>query len=171
MANMAHRLGNTYKDWITDEGLTLINAWARDGLSNEQIASNMGVAQSTLYEWQKKHLEISEALKTGKAISDIEVENALFKRATGFSFYEVTQEAVLDKKGKPQFDHDGNQLLVTTKRVKKYQAPDTGAAAFWLKNRKPETWQEKQSVAVSGNINNPLEGLTTEELRELISNE
>jgi len=49
-------------------------------------------------------------------------------------------------------------------------APDTTAQIFWLKNRKPDKWRDKQNIEHSGSmeINNPLKGLTTEELRKLI---
>ena len=67
--------------WLTTDGLTLLKGWARDGLSDEQIAHNMEIVPSTLYEWKKKHPKISESLKKNKAIADYEIENALFKSA------------------------------------------------------------------------------------------
>jgi len=70
-----------YERWLTEEGLTLIRGWARDGLSNEQIAKNMGIAAKTLYVWIPKHSKICEALKKGKEVADYEVENALFASA------------------------------------------------------------------------------------------
>ena len=54
-----------YQNWLEPEALLLIEAWARDGLTDEQIASNMGIATSTLYNWKNEHLEILEALKKG----------------------------------------------------------------------------------------------------------
>ena len=68
-------------DWLTDDNLTLLAGWARDGLTDEQIANNMGIATSTLYEWKKKNKEFSETLKKNKDIVDFEVENALLKSA------------------------------------------------------------------------------------------
>ena len=70
-----------YEDWITESGLTLLEGWARDGLTDEQIASNCGISTSTLYRWKDEHREIREALKKGKEIVDYEVENALFRSA------------------------------------------------------------------------------------------
>ena len=66
---------------MTPEGLTLLNGWARDGLTDEQIASNMGICRDTLIQWKKKYSDISDALKKGKEIVDFEVENALLKKA------------------------------------------------------------------------------------------
>ena len=71
----------TYKDWEEKEKILLLQGWARNGLTNEQIASNMGIAVSTLWEWRKKSPKISSALKIGKDEADIQVENALYKEA------------------------------------------------------------------------------------------
>ncbi|MBC8612060.1 helix-turn-helix domain-containing protein [Massilimaliae timonensis] len=70
-----------YEYWLTEEGLTLLEGWARDGLTDEQIAHNAGITAATLYEWKKKYPEISEALKKGKEVVDFEVENALLQTA------------------------------------------------------------------------------------------
>lgn len=141
-----------YHEWISQEGLTKLEGWARDGLTDEQIANNMGVVASTLYDWKNKYKEISEALKRGKEVVDIEVENSLLKRALGYKYDEVTYE-------------HGEE----TKRVTKEVQPDVTAQIFWLKNRRPDKWRDKKDVEHSGdmNVNNPYAELTTEELRKL----
>ncbi|MBO0459538.1 helix-turn-helix domain-containing protein [Enterococcus hulanensis] len=133
-----------YTEWLTKEGLLRIQGWARDGLSDEQVAANMGISRSTLNAWKKKFPDISDTLKKGKDVADREVENALFKRAVGYEFTEVTEELM-----------DSGELRVT-KKVKKQVAPDTGAAAFWLKNRKPEVWRDKQEVEHTGKDGEPM---------------
>lgn len=70
-----------YQQWLEPEGLTLLEGWARDGLTDEQIAHNMGVSTATLYNWKREHLEIFEALKKGKEVVDYQVENALLLKA------------------------------------------------------------------------------------------
>ena len=70
-----------YEYWRTTDGLILLQGWARDGLKDEQIAHNMGIRRTTLYDWKNKYLDINDALKKGKEIVDYEVENALLKRA------------------------------------------------------------------------------------------
>ena len=77
-----------YQRWLEPDGLTLLEGWARDGLTDEQIAKNCGCNAGTLYEWKKKYPEISEALKKGKEVVDIQVENALLKRALGYEYVE-----------------------------------------------------------------------------------
>jgi transposase len=140
-----------YEEWLTSEGLLLIEGWARDGLTDEQIAFNMGISTSTLYEWKKKYSEISETLKKGKEVVDRIVENALLKRATGYHYDEVTQQ--LAERRNPETG-ELEQYMVEVKRVTKEVTPDTTAAIFWLKNRKPNEWRDKQLVEHSGGMDN-----------------
>lgn len=137
-----------YEYWLTSEGLTKLQAYARDGLIDEQIAKNMGIAPPTLYEWKKKYPEITEALKKGKEVVDIEVENALFKRAIGYTYEEVTKELVKDRE-------TGEKSLEITKVVKKEVLPDVTAQIFWLKNRKTAEWRDKTDIEHSGKIELP----------------
>lgn len=119
-----------YADWLTPEGLLKIEGWARDGLTDEQIAKNIGISRSTLNVWKDRYSDISDALKKGKDIIDRQVENALLKRALGYEYEEV----------KEKFE-DG---VITERTVtKKEVVPDTTAQIFWLKNRKPDKWRDK----------------------------
>lgn len=153
-----------YEQWLTAEGLLQLEAWARNGLTNEQIASNLGVNRDTLYAWKKKYPDISDALKKGKEVVDIQVENALLKRALGYKFTEVTKENVFNPKTQ-EFE-----LRVSKEIVKEVQ-PDTTAQIFWLKNRKPADWRDKKDVDLTANVNNPYAGLTTEELKKMVKDE
>ena len=160
-----------YQEWLTEEGLLQLEPWARDGLTDEQIASNMGIGYSTLQTWKSKYQDIQDTLKRGKEVVDIQVENALLKRALGYSYDEVTRERVLD------YDQSTGQVVGShmeiTKTVKKEVQGDTTAQIFWLKNRRPEQWRDKRDVSVEGEIstNNPFKGLSTDELRKLIESE
>lgn len=120
-----------YEKWLEQEGLLLIEGWARDGLTDEQIASNMGVSRSTLNSWKDKYPDILDSLKKGKEIVDRQVENALLKRALGYEYEEI--------KEKYEFG-ELSERIITKKQV----APDTTAQIFWLKNRKPKDWRDKQ---------------------------
>ena len=66
-----------YEKWLKEEILLLLEGWARDGLTDEQIAKNIGIGERTLYEWKEKYPQISQSLKKGKEVVDYEVENAL----------------------------------------------------------------------------------------------
>ena len=73
-----------YQRWLEPDGLTLLEGWARDGLTDEQLAGKMGINPATLYDWKNKYPKISESLKKGKEVVDIQVENALLKRVLGY---------------------------------------------------------------------------------------
>uniref|UniRef100_UPI0035A01B42 helix-turn-helix domain-containing protein n=1 Tax=Jeotgalibaca porci TaxID=1868793 RepID=UPI0035A01B42 len=151
-----------YQEWLEPDNLLRLQAWARDGLTDEQLAHNMGITARTLYVWKDKYTQISQALKKGKEVVDIQVENALLKRALGYSYNEVVRELVLDKE-------TGKHKLEITKTIKKEVVPDTTAQIFWLKNRKPNEWRDRKETEISGglNVNNPFAELTTDELRKL----
>lgn len=119
-----------YQEWLEPEGLLKIEGWARDGLTDEQIAHNMGISPSTLYEWKNAYSEFSESLKRGKEVVDRQVENALLKRALGYEYEEVSEKYELG-------------ILTERKVTKKQVVPDTTAQIFWLKNRKPADWRDK----------------------------
>lgn len=152
-----------YEEYVEPK-LILVEAWARDGLIEEQIAKNLGVAYSTFREYKSKYPALMAALKKGKEVVDIEVENALLKRAKGYSYNEVTQELMRNPT-------TGANELVITKIVKKEVQPDTTAQIFWLKNRKPKEWRDKQEIEHSGEttqtINYNLDNLSIEELEDL----
>lgn len=98
-----------YTEWITEEGLIKIEGWARDGLTDEQIATNIGIKRPTLYDWKNKYSDISDALKRGKEVVDRQVENALFKSAVGYEYTEVTKERMADNGQKKR--HNGESAL------------------------------------------------------------
>lgn len=115
--------------------LLLIEAWTRDGLTLDQVADNLGIAKSTLCDYKNKYAELSNALKNGREVIDSMVENALLKAALGYEYEEdqATAQGVCN--------------------VKKMAHPNTTALIFWLKNRKPKEWRDKQELEHSGDIN------------------
>ena len=129
-----------YKRDGWDEKLELIEGWARDGLTDEQIADNMGINVATIYRYKKKYSEFCESLKKGKEVVDRQVENALLKRALGYD-YEETKVTMTDKGSKSK----------RIERTTKHAQPDTTAQIFWLKNRKPEEWRDKKDIELDVN--------------------
>ena len=134
-----------YEYWLSQNGLLLIEGWARDGLSKEQIAKNIGCSRDTLNEWEKRFPDISDALKKGREVVIREVENALIKRAKGYEVEEVTEELRFNRS-------TGKEELRVTKRSTKHIAPDTGAAAFVLKNLASKTWSDRKEVEIGGSL-------------------
>lgn len=70
-----------YEEWLAPENLTTLQGWARDGLTDAQIAAKIGICRDTLIQWKKRHPDISDALKRGKETIDYAVENALLSKA------------------------------------------------------------------------------------------
>lgn len=160
MAKKAGRKGK-YEYWISPDGLLRIEGWARDGLSKEQIAKNIGINVKTLWDWERTYPPICNALKKGREVVVRELENALIKRAKGYEVEETTEELKWNQATR-------KQELMVTKRVKKHIAPDTGALAFALKNYAPDKWRDRKDVEISGQLDtNPFAGLTEEQLRKL----
>jgi hypothetical protein len=108
--------------------LLLIEAWCRDGLTDEQIYKNLDISHESFYKYKKEHVEFTDTLKRGKEVIDVMVENALLKSALG---YEYEEEAMT---------RDGPE------RLRKVAHPNTTALIFWLKNRKPKEWRDKHEI-------------------------
>ena len=119
----------------TPEGLTLLEGWARAGLTMNQIAHNVGRTTDCIYKWIKDCPEIAEAIKKGREVVDLEVERALYKSALG---YTVEEE---------QSDNKGYK-----RRVTRYIPASVSAQIFWLKNRKSKEWKDRTEQAVTGAV-------------------
>lgn len=120
------------------------------GATDADMANFFEVAISTFSLWKVKHQEFSDALKGAKEVADVRVETALYNRAMGYS-HEDTDIRVVDG------------AVVMTPTIKHYP-PDTTAAIFWLKNRKPDEWRDKRDIEHSGSVD--LTGKTDEELKK-----
>lgn len=166
-----------YEYWRTPEGLLELESWARHGLTDKEIAENMGISRSTLADWCKKYPDISDTIKKGKKITNIKVENALLKRALGYRYNEEKYVTVpmeeaeyakrleeyieLYRKEHPEATADELYLArmnfpkvreQLVERKTKEVPPDVGAQCFWLKNRMPGEWREKQEVHVDSTL-------------------
>lgn len=125
--------------WLEGDDKLLLEGWARDGLTEEQIAKNMGISYNTLRRWKKSNELFASSLKKPKDVANRIVENSLFKRANGFEYTETTEERI--------FNPLTNKFeMVVTKRVNKVVLPDTTAQIFWLKNKKPDVWQDRRQI-------------------------
>lgn len=137
------------KKKLTKEMIQQAYEYAKSGNTREQIANNLGIATSTFFDYMNKYQEFSEAVKKGESLSISIVENALFKRAKGYTYTETTVETF----------PDGNQKK---KVVQKQMAPDTGAAIFILKNKKSDEWKDVQEDTPDENFVIKVERATNE---------
>lgn len=113
------------------------------GATDAQLADFFGVAVSTVNLWKVEHREFSESIRVPKAEADERVEQSLFRRALGYEHDEVDIRVV------------AGQVVQTP--IRKHYPPDTTAAIFWLKNRKPAEWRDKQEHEHSGEMAHSLE--------------
>lgn len=124
--------------------LILIEKWAREGATEKEIASRLGIAYSTFREYRAKYSALSALLKRGKEIVDAEVENALLEKTKGGK---VLLKRPL--KIKKAFYVEGKKVREEEEIVyadyEEYIIPDTVAQIYWLKNRDPAHWRDAPS--------------------------
>ena len=136
-----------YEEWKKnnelESKLLLIEGWSRNGLTQQQIAKNLDINVDTLIEYKKKYTDFSNALKKGKEVVDLEVENALYKKALGYNVRVQKafklKDIIYDEKGKKVSETERIEYAEEEVHV----PADTTAQIFWLKNRKKKEWRDK----------------------------
>lgn len=135
-------------EYLTEDGLLLLEGWARDGLTDAEIAHNMGISHTSFYKYRNENAEFANALKRGKAPVDIKVENQLLKSALGFKVTVKKAVKVKTKKNKPGVGLIEEEHIEMVDE-EQYIPPVPAAQFFWLKNRRPDKWREKQDINVN----------------------
>lgn len=131
-----------------DEFVRIAEGAAKLGATDREVAEMLGISERTLNNWKHTRPELVEALRVGKDAADQRVESSLYHRAVGYTF---DSEKVFQFQG---------QIVRTA--TKEHIPPDTTAAIFWLKNRKPGEWRDVRTI--EGTVNHQLAGLTDDEL-------
>lgn len=124
------------------------------GATDIEVADFFEVEVRTLYRWKAEHDDFCQALKAGKAEADARVERSLFARATGYEHDEVDIRVV------------GGAIVQTP--LRKHYPPDTTACIFWLKNRRPDEWRDRQELTGKDGaplFEKPAETMTDDEIR------
>ena len=117
-----------------------IKKWAEQGCTKKEIAANLGISKTTFESYEKKYSWLSDLIKKAKINSIEEVENSLFKSATGY--YYTEQQSI-----KVKLEKDKEEIRIIN--VKKFKPPDVGAMCFFLKNRAKDRWAENpQNVEI-----------------------
>lgn len=135
--------------WLSDDGLTLIAAWSRDGYTIDDLCGKIGISRETLRKWRMRYPEIEEAIKTSREIIDYKVENALLKAALGYTTKEI--KVTLGKK-----IVSGETFEVLKETTTREVAPNVTACMAWLNNRKHDQWKRNRdkTLEVSDEDNN-----------------
>lgn len=118
--------------WLSDKGLQLIAGWRRNGVPLTEIAvKNIGISKTAWWGWYKESEDLRKACAMAKDVADYTVEDALYRRAVGYDYWEEIWELV-----------EGEVIM--TKKVKKHLPPDVKAIMAWLYNRMPNQWRAMQ---------------------------
>lgn len=124
------------------------------GATDEDLADFFGVSVRTVIRWKSEHEEFCQALKAGKEAADDRVERSLYQRAVGYSF---DSEKV--------FNHRGE---IVRAKTREHCPPDTTAAIFWLKNRRPDLWRDKQHHELTGKDGGPIEHTVSDDAERFV---
>lgn len=134
----------------------LIESLLQNAMTAEQVAEKIGIDKDTFYAWKNKYPEVAEAIKRGKAPVDTRVVAALYRSAMGYTYEEVTREpkalSTKELKERAEMEDPPPPPLIVTKVVRKYVAPNIIAQIFWLKNRLPAEWKDRNDVSISGEV-------------------
>lgn len=137
MARSMTKSGVSVDDWITDDGLLLLESWARDGYTMTDISNKIGIDNDCFLRWKDRYPEIRKAVSKGKELVDYQVENALLKSALGYKTKEVKVTTTM-RYGK---------VVETIKEVTdKEIAPSVPAIQMWLYNRNKDKWKNMNNA-------------------------
>lgn len=109
------------------------------GATDKDMADFFGVSEQTINAWKASHSEFLESLKRGKMLADATVAQKLYHRAIGYEHNEIITASFQGQ-------------ITDTMEVVKHYAPDPTAAIFWLKNRQPKNWRDKQELEHLGGV-------------------
>lgn len=127
-------------------------ACSEGGFIDKSLGKLFGVSDRTINRWKKDYPEFCQSIKSGKDIANCNTaENSMFKIVNGFSYNETFKKSVTvkDKEGNPIINNKTGCVktkMVTVKTIRKTVAPNQKAGEFWLRNRDPERWPNKQTI-------------------------
>ena len=113
------------------------------GATDKDLADFFEATEPTVNNWKKEYPDFLQALKDGKEVADAVIATKLFHRAKGYEHVETITASFQGK-------------ITDQRDIIKHYPPDTTACIFWLKNRKPEWWRDKQDVELSGANGGPI---------------
>lgn len=129
-------------NWITESGLLQIEQWAREKLTDKDIAEKkIGISQRTFDRWKSSNTSIVSALKKGRAHVAEEIEKSFYDICGIQEYKETTEEITYDS---------NNNVISKHKRIVTKQAPpNVTALIFALKNLMPEKYRDRPQDAIS----------------------
>jgi len=125
------------------------------GATDKLLGEFFEVSEQTINTWKQKHPKFLESIKRGKAVADATVAASLYHRANGYSHKAVK---IMQHEG-ASYEHEYTE----------HYPPDTTAAIFFLKNRRPDLWRDRQQLEHTGRDGGTIkvEAMNAAELRVL----
>ena len=129
-----------------------------EGYNMTDAAKKANISKDTLYEWIKTKTDFSDAVKRAKeegeqkAVRDVEA--ALLDLAKGREWEEV----VTEYEGRPNPKYDPNDpdsgdpvipVIKKQRRVRKHIPPSADAIKFYLTNKRPDIWKNRQQQEIA----------------------
>ena len=108
------------------------------GATDADLARFFEVEEKTVNNWKEEYPEFLQSIKRGKEQADAEIAQKLYHRAKG---YEHEEDKI--------FQYEGEPVIVPTT---KHYPPDPTSMIFWLKNRQPQKWRDRQEVEHTGKL-------------------
>lgn len=153
------------EQWTTDDGLSLLTHWKRNGLTDVEIAKNIGIKPRTLSDWKERFPQINASLKNGLEYAVADAEQALISKFKPYTYREEREEiwqvptGETDEKGKPKMKIRETHVI----RTKKTVMPDTTAIIFFLKAK--GGWRDNYEITDNtaiDKLDQILEGIRTD---------
>ena len=118
--------------WMSDDGIQLVAGFRREGAGLQRISALIGISENTLRKWRNQEPRLEAAIRQTDELVNAMVENALLRRALGYSTVEVDEELV-----------EGEMRVV--RRRERHVPPDTKACLSWLYSRRSDRWRIQQA--------------------------
>jgi hypothetical protein len=112
--------------------------YAKQGLMDYEIFDNLKISHSAFYDYLNKYPDFYDSIKKGRQLAIQKVEGSLFKKAMGYTVTEKSTEVKVEA--------DGTMKPVSVRNTEKHFQADMGAIAFFLKNKDPENWRDRQEI-------------------------
>lgn len=117
-----------------------IAEWKKVGATDEQICTQLGISKSSFYEYQKKHSELSDAIKKGKTELVMDLRGELARIAFRHSLETKKQYIKQDME-------TGNKTQYTEITTKEVDG-DIAAINLLLKNLDSEWSNDPQNLSL-----------------------
>lgn len=124
--------GDDSREWVEGEGLKTVCDWVRHGLTDIQVATNIGIGKNTFRKWQREYPKFDEAIKKARIKPNLEIENAMFNLACGKTYVEEIKSVLNPESGK----------VIKIEKTRKQIPPSPIMLIFLAKNRMRDKYKD-----------------------------